>query len=126
VSYNRKKSIRICETNHFVDASFGYSLENISVSLGISTQTVKLYCQTYQEKVLDYCLENHCLGYNGKLTAEQKEILKEELSTHLYAISQEIVDFIASKFGIQHTSTGLVSLLHRLGFSYNKDKVSAL
>ncbi|GAB4126676.1 MAG: hypothetical protein OHK0045_06540 [Raineya sp.] len=61
-------------------------------------QTVKLYIQTYQEKGLDYYLENHYLGYSGKLTPEQKAVLKEELSTNLYATSQAIADFIFSKF----------------------------
>jgi transposase len=104
----------------------GNSLENISISLVISTQTVKLYSKTYQEKGLDYYLENHYLGYSGKLTTEQKEVLKEELRTNLYATSQAIVAFIFSKFGVKYTSTGLIPLLHQLGFSYKKNKISAL
>ncbi|GAB4487400.1 MAG: hypothetical protein OHK0045_07840 [Raineya sp.] len=99
------------------------SLENISVSLGISTQTIKLYIQTYQEKGLDYYLENHYLGYSGKLSPAQQAVLKEELRTNLYATSQAIADFIFSKFGIHYTCTGLVPLLHRLGFSYKKTKL---
>ncbi|NJL77538.1 MAG: transposase [Saprospiraceae bacterium] len=101
----------------------GNSFENIAVSLGISIPTIQLYSQTYQDKGLDFYLENHYLGYRGKLNEEQKEVLKTELNTNLYATSQEIVDFIASKFGIQYTSTGLVFLLHRLGFSYKKTKL---
>ncbi|NJL77540.1 MAG: IS630 family transposase, partial [Saprospiraceae bacterium] len=41
----------------------------------------------------------------------------------MYATSQEIVSFILSKFGITYTCTGLVFLLHRLGFSYKKTKL---
>jgi transposase len=101
----------------------GESLEKISTFLGISSQTVKSYVKTYEEKGLDYYLENHYLGYSGKLTAEQKEVLKEELRTNLYATSQAIADFIFSKFGVKYTSTGLIPLLHQLGFSYKKTKL---
>jgi transposase len=41
----------------------------------------------------------------------------------LYATSQEIAHFIHATFGIRYTCTGLVSLLHKLGFSYKKTKL---
>jgi transposase len=123
IQQNEKHKKNYVKVTVLLMLHLGESLEKISIFLGISTQTVKLYSQTYQEKGLDYYLENHYLGYSGKLTVEQKEILKEELNTNLYATSQEIADFIFSKFGIRYTSTGLVPLLHRLGFSYKKTKL---
>jgi transposase len=122
IQQNEKHKKNYVKVTVLLMLHLGNSLENISISLGISTQTVKLYIQTYKEKGLDYYLENHYLGYSGKLTAEQKEVLKEELSTNLYATSQAIADFIFLKFGVKYTSTGLVPLLHRLGFSYQKIK----
>jgi transposase len=122
IQKNEKHNKNYVKVTVLLMLHLGNSLENISISLGISTQTVKLYSKTYQEKGLDYYLENHYLGYSGKLTAQQKEVLKEELSTNLYATSQAIADFIFLKFGVKYTSTGLVPLLHRLGFSYQKIK----
>ncbi len=123
IQQNEKHKKNYVKATVLLMLHLGESLEKISTFLGISTQTVKLYCKTYQEKGLDYYLDNHYVGYSGKLNSEQQEILKEELRNNLYATSQQVVDFIASKFGIQYTSTGLIPLLHRLGFCYKKTKL---
>jgi len=101
----------------------GNSTENISLSLGISEQTISNYVKSYTQIGLEAYLESPYLGYSGKLTQEQKEELKLELNTHLYTSSSEIVEYIFKQFGIRYTSEGLVPLLHRLGFGYKKTKL---
>lgn len=123
VQQNEKHKRNYVKVTVLLMLHLGNSFENVAISLGISTQTIQLYTQTYQSKGLDFYLENHYLGYGGKLSEEQKQLLKTELKTNLYATSQEIVSFIASKFGISYTCTGLISLLHKLGFSYKKTKL---
>ena len=123
IQQNEKHKKNYVKVTVLLMLHLGESLEKISIFLGISTQTIQLYTQTYQNKGLDFYLENHYLGYSGKLNKEQKQVLKTELNTNLYTTSQEIVGFIYSKFGISYTCTGLVSLLHKLGFSYKKTKL---
>lgn len=56
------------------------SFENIASSLGISVQTISNYVKNYELLGLDTYLENHYLGYWGKLDEAQKEVLREELA----------------------------------------------
>jgi transposase len=48
---------------------------------------------------------------------------KEHVCTGHYHNSKALVDYIRDSYGIEYSSTGMVDLLHRLGFTYKKPKI---
>ena len=101
----------------------GFSGEEISFALGIDSSTVSRYKEKYKSsRSLDDYLSDNYVEYKGKLTEKEQGILVEELETYLYRSTKEIVAFIKERFDKEYTPTGIVPLLHRLGFSYKKTK----
>ena len=99
----------------------GFTGEDISYALGIDNNTVSNYKKNYlSSSNLDDYLSNNYLHYKGKLTKEEERELDKELSTYLYSSSKEVVVYMQETFGKHYSSTGVVSLLKRLGFSYKK------
>lgn len=103
--------------------SIGFSYETIALSLGIDDSTIRRYEKTYKELGIDKYLESNYHVYTGKLSIEQKSILKLELSTNLYQTSKQICEWIKTEFDKNYTPEGIVNLLHKLGFSYKKTKL---
>lgn len=101
----------------------GLSPSFLSNLLNISPASVYNYRSLYQEKGLDFYLDNRYLGFWGKLDSFQLACLDDELRTTLYKNSSDIAYWIYENFQIEYCSAGLVSLLHRLGFSYKKTKL---
>lgn len=101
----------------------GESAERISVYLGISADTVSAYVAKYEQEGLSVYLSDHYQGYVGKLSVEEQEVLKAELKQNLYTNSHQIKAYIWTQFSKSYGTSGLVSLLHRLGFSYKKTKL---
>lgn len=102
--------------------NMGMSPELISSSLGVDDSTVRRYNAKYIELGLDKYLESNYHINTGKLSIEQKEILKLELRTNFHQNSRAICEWIEREFEIKYTPEGIVPLLHRLGFSYKKTK----
>ena len=102
--------------------NIGFSAEQTGNSLGIDASTVRRYCKRYIELGLDRYLESNYKINSNKLTEEQRELLKLELTINLYKSSNAICSYIEQEFNVYYTAEGLVPLLHRLGFSYKKTK----
>jgi len=101
----------------------GFSREDTAFALGIDLGTVSRYKEKYKlSKSIEDFLSDNYVEYSGKLTAKEQLILIEELETYLYRNTKEIAAFIKEKFGKGYSPTGLVPLLHRLGFSYKKTR----
>ncbi|MFK7873260.1 MAG: winged helix-turn-helix domain-containing protein [Oligoflexales bacterium] len=62
------------------------------------------------------------MGRASLLSDEQIKIFGEHLSTWIFTTTCQIVSFVKLEFGVQYTIGGMISLLHRLGFSYKKAK----
>ncbi len=102
----------------------GERVEKISTCLGISEATVHNYEQKYVSKGLDVYLEDDYVAYQGKLNAEEKSVLSEELTRNVYQNTAQIVHYVEQRFGKPYTCQGIVPLLHRLGFVYKKTKLA--
>jgi len=99
----------------------GFTGEDISYALGVNSNTVSTYKKKYlSSKNLENYLSDNYVHYSGKLTKEEEKELEEEISTYLYRSSKEIVGYISTQFEKSYSPTGVVHLLHRLGFSYKK------
>jgi transposase len=100
----------------------GLKPELISSCLGIDDGTIYRYLHGYKEDGMDeFCKEGY-VGYSGKLTHEQQEILKTEVSNKFYRTSKEVNAFIETPFGISYKDSAVVKLLARLGFVYKKTR----
>lgn len=101
----------------------GFSIELVSTCLGIDDSTVYRYVQLYRSaaSLSDY-LDNHWVGYQGRLNEKQEQLLKEEVSTHLYTTAKEVCLWILHTFGFEYSHQGVAKLLHRLGFVFKKAK----
>lgn len=100
----------------------GYTYEEISNCLLLHISSCVGYVKLYRDRGLKGLLELKYEGYNGKLTEEQIEKLKEYLRKNLIGSAKEAVGWIENEFGVKYTPEGLVHLLHRIGFVYKKTK----
>jgi transposase len=101
----------------------GFSREDTAFALGIDPSTVSRYKERYASSgnLGEYLSDNY-VEYRGKLTEGEQRALAEEPGAYLYLDTREVVAFIRQKFNKVYTTTGVVPLLHRLGFSYKKTK----
>jgi transposase len=100
----------------------GFSVSDISDSLGVDSSTVYRYSQTYRQQGLCALLENNNKGYWGLLSSTQLSELRCELKRQIYTDSKSVSIWIKHRFGIDYTPQGVVDLLNRIGFTYKKTK----
>jgi transposase len=100
----------------------GFSHKDISRMLCLNDSTTRGYEQEYENNGLDKLLNDNYKGGTGKLTKSQEKKLESHISQTIYGSAKEISKYINSTFDVTYSPQGLVSLLHRLGFSYKKTK----
>jgi len=101
----------------------GWAYRLISEALLIDEETVSRHVQDYiaQEK-----LKGEAGGSKGNLTTEQSNELIKHIEESLYLDSKNIRNYVEQKYGIKYSSSGILSWLHKNGFSYKKpDRVPA-
>ena len=65
-----------------------------------------------------------CLQTVSKLSPEQKNELKAHAEAHCYHDSKALINYVRYNYGIKYSHSGMVDLLHRLGFTYKKPNPS--
>lgn len=100
-----------------------YSVAAIEDCLGIDDNTVYRFSKSYKEVGMKKYMDDNFKPYSGKLSTEQERQLDEHLRANCYADSKGICTWILAEFGVKYTPTGLVHLLHRLGYEYKQTKV---
>ena len=101
----------------------GYEVSMIESALGIDDNTIYRYEKAYKKVGLKKYLEDGYITYYGKLTKVQLKELDAHLEEYCYGDAQSICHYIEEKFGVKYTPTGIVPLLHRLGYEYKQTKV---
>lgn len=101
----------------------GISVDSLSEILGLDRSTIYNYQNDYLSSGISDFLSDNYLGFWGKLDSFQLATLNTELRNRLYKSSSEVAHWIYEKFNVHYDAKGLVSLLHRLGFSYKKTKL---
>ena len=95
---------------------------DVAKFLGIHESTVfryQKYFVKYDEDV-DHYISNAYRAYSGKLSLLEKEVLCDALDSKLYTTSAGVADFIAQAFEKCYSISGVIKLLHHLGFVYKK------
>ena len=100
----------------------GYSKAEVERILLITKRTILKIQNKYLKKGIEALLVDNNIGYEGKLTVEEKEELKKDLREKIFSTAKEVCEHVRNKFKKEYKSESMVQLLHRLGFSYKKTK----
>ncbi len=98
----------------------GWSYDKVATALLLDSDTIRRYYELYLEGGKTALIQ---LNYSGKpceLNQEQLDLVKAYVKEHSPTSAVEVVDFIKDNFDQIYTVSGVVSLLHRLGFVYKK------
>ena len=97
----------------------GYTAVEISQILLIDDDTVRNWQKQFENKnFFSDWLQNNYKNYSGKLTTDELKNVEEFLKNNIISDSKQIIQFIKTEFGVTYSTSGIVSLLHRLGFEY--------
>jgi len=100
-----------------------FSVSEIQDLLGIDDNSVYRYAKAFRQVGLEEYLNDHFKPYSGKLSDAQEKALDAHLKNYCYPNAQAICTYIEQTFGVRYTKTGLVPLLHRLGYTYKQTKI---
>jgi len=98
----------------------GFSCMEVGDILLLDDDTIRKYRDQYLSHGASSLLSDNNKGTLPYLDASQLKLLEEHLTENTYAESKGIVDWIVKKFAVNYTSSGITSLLKRLGFVYKK------
>ena len=96
--------------------------KDIADFLFLDEKTVANWKKRYDEGGIEKLVNDHYMGRVTLLSREQLQTLCAELDSKIYPSTHTIIAYVKNKFGIDYTTGGMTSLLHRLGFSYKKPK----
>ena len=101
-----------------------FSSSTIAGNLGIHPSTVNRHYNEYQSvKDFDKYIETHYKPCVGKLSDEQKVLIKTYVQSDIFHSSLKVLVYIKDTFGIEYKPDSVIALLHRLGFVYKKTKL---
>ena len=99
----------------------GYKSEEISRVLLIDSDTVTNWKKSFNKrKNIDSWYHYSYKSYNGKLTKKEEHIFIEYLENNFVHTSKQAINFVEQEFQKKYTESGMVSLLHKLGFVYKQ------
>ena len=98
----------------------GWSTAEIAEVLLIDPETVRNYQKLYESGGVEALCSFAYEGRQCLLSDNELKELEAELRSKIYLCTAEIVSFIEEVFGVYYSTSGVVTLLHRLGFSYKK------
>ncbi len=103
----------------------GYAIQFIAKLLQMSRNHVTEILQRYRDGgVAAVLAPDHYKGSQPKLTGEQQQALKIELTTHIYVTAAQVAAWIEAQWHVAYTdSSSLHKLLKRLGFTYKKNRL---
>lgn len=101
--------------------SKGYSSTEISEILLINIDTVTNWKRSfnYKQDIDSWYLYSY-KTYDGKLRKKEEDLFVEYLENNLVHSSKQAISFIRETFNKEYTESGMVSLLHKLGFVYKQ------
>ena len=102
----------------------GKTYKNIAEYLFLDEGTIANYRKRYADGGIEYLINDNHQGRMTKLSEAEKKLLTKELESKIYPDTKSIVHFIEKTFGIKYTRTGVTDLLHSLGFSFKKPKIT--
>jgi transposase len=99
----------------------GYSQRQISEILLLDEDTVSNWLRKFQSSLnIAKFLNDNYLPYQGKLTCEQAEQVKNYINENIITDSKQIIVYIKTQFGIIYSQSGIKYLIKFLGFTYKQ------
>ena len=99
----------------------GWNCERVAEALYLDDDTVRGWRKTYDEGGLESLRRFEAGGSASHLSLEQEEELRAYVREGLPRSTREVAVFLYQRFGLIYESrSGLIALLHRLGFEYKK------
>ena len=99
----------------------GWNCERVAQALYLDDDTVRGWRKTFDESGLEGLRRFEAGGSASHLSREQEEELSAYVRESLPRSTREAAVFLYQRFGVCYeSSSGLVALLHRLGFDYKK------
>jgi len=110
--------------NALVLLDSGWSCEQVAQALFLDDDTVRKWRDAFVEEGLEGLTRFEAGGSACQLSGEQQEKLKAWITATLPHSTRQVGAWIEKKFGLLYESrSGLITLLHRLGFEYHKPNV---
>ncbi len=103
--------------------SEGHSHKEIGRRLQMGRNQVTKILQRYRSGGVQALISDHHQGSSPKLTVEQQQELKFELTTKIYHTAQQVIKFVEERWDITYGVRGMHKLLKRLGFTYKKNRL---
>ncbi len=101
----------------------GHKNHVIAHLLQMSINSVSTHLKRYLRGGFDAVCATKYQGKQPYLAPEQQEILKIELKTHIYNTAEQVITWVEKQFGVTYTLRGMHTLLKRLGFTYEKNRL---
>lgn len=99
----------------------GNSVRHVAELFLLDEDTVTKWRNKFRKrKLLTDWLSTNCVGYAGRLTAEQEWAVTQYVLDNLVIDSKQVVTFIKELHNVGYTVNGITKLLHRLGFVYKQ------
>ncbi len=100
--------------------SRGWTAAQVAEILLIDEKTSRHYFERYQQGGREALLDDHYTGAEPKLDEHQMRELDHALQAHIFTDAKAVIAHIETEYGVRYSVSGIVDLLHRLGFSYKK------
>jgi len=97
-----------------------WRVDDIAEALLIDPDTVRNSQKLYETSGVEGLCSFAYQGRQCLLSDDELGELEVELRSRIYLCTAEIVSFIERAFGICYSTSGVLTLLHRMGFSYKK------
>ena len=131
LTQEQKQEIRYlhqkCPTRRFADKlkallllDKGFSCVEVGDILLLDDDTIRKYRDQYLAQGAASLLEDNNKGTRPYLTVAQIEELDAHLEENVYSDSKGIRAWVAKKFNVEYTASGILTLLDRMGFVYKK------
>lgn len=99
--------------------SKGYGLNEVAQVLFLDEDTISQWQNNFlKRKTLTDWLGCNYVDYHGKLTESEETALQIYVTNQTISDSKQVQTFIQERFQKEYSVSGVVALLHRLGFVY--------
>ena len=98
----------------------GWSCERVAAALLLDDDTVRDWHRAYERGGVEGLKSFGHEGSSSHLTDEQEIALGDWIDAHCRRSTRKIGAWLTRSFGLSYSRSGLIALLHRLGFDYRK------
>jgi transposase len=98
----------------------GWNCERVAAALLLDDDTVREWHRAYERGGVVGLKSFGHEGSSGRLGSEQERVLSAWVDAHCPHSIRKIGAYLKQTFGVSYSRSGLIALLHRLGFVYRK------